>query len=454
MSKTPVTEIALDLESKRLSVRKPEERYDTQGDMPDEERITKAMQNFAKDFNYVSATYMEACIHCGACAEACPFYQASGDPRHTPIWKIEPFKQAYKREAGPLAFVYKALNLKPSVTVDQLKEWQELLYDTCTMCGRCTLICPMSIDIATLVGMARHAMFHAGLVPHELYTVTEKAKIEGSPLGATPKVFESRIEWMGDEHEVDMNVNEDKADILVLMSSIEIQKYPESMAATAKILNAMGKSWTFHTEGYEATNFGMLSGNVAWQKEMSMKIINTAEKIGAKLVILPECGHAYQALRWQGANMLGRPLPFKVQHISEFLADAVESKAIKVKKIDKTVAFHDPCQVSRRGGATPAPRKVLEALGVELKEVESTGNMNLCCGGGGGVITIHRADTLRYKVMANKFRQLDNTGAEMMVTSCSNCRQNFDESGEVLNWGKEMHSLLEMVAENLVEEAN
>jgi Fe-S oxidoreductase len=448
------TEIALDLESKRLSVRKPEERYDTQGDMSDDERVQKAMQNFAKDFGHVAATYMEACIHCGACAYACPFYEASGDPRHTPIWKIEPFKQAYKREAGPLAFLYKAFNLKPKVTVDELKDWQELLYDTCTMCGRCTLICPMSIDIATLVGMARHGMFHAGLVPHELYMVTEKAEREGSPLGATPQVFESRIEWMGDEHEVEMNVDLDQADVLVLMSSIEIQKYPESMAATAKILNQMGKSWTFHTEGYEATNFGMLSGNTAWQKDMSMKVIDTAIKVGAKLVLLPECGHAYQALRWQGANMYGKPLPFKVQHISEFLADAVDSGAIKLKTVNKTVAFHDPCQVSRRGGATSAPRKVLEALGVDLKEAESGGNMNLCCGGGGGVITIHRADTLRYKIMGAKFRQLDSTGAEMMVTSCSNCRQNFDESGEKLNWGKDMNSLLELVADNLVEEAN
>jgi Fe-S oxidoreductase len=143
-----------------------------------------------------------------------------------------------------------------------------------------------------------------------------------------------------------------------------------------------------------------------------------------------------------------------VQHISEFLADAVDSGAIRLKTVNKTVAFHDPCQVSRRGGATSAPRKVLEALGVDLKEAESGGNMNLCCGGGGGVITIHRADTLRYKVMGAKFRQLDSTGAEMMVTSCSNCRQNFDESGEKLNWGKDMNSLLELVADNLVEEAN
>ena len=53
----------------------------------------------------------------------------------------------------------------------------------------------------------------------------------------------------------------EKADVLAVMSSIEIQKYPQSIAATAKILNAAGESWTFRTDGYEATNFGMLSGN-------------------------------------------------------------------------------------------------------------------------------------------------------------------------------------------------
>ena len=33
-----------------------------------------------------------------------------------------------------------------------LREWEELLFDTCTMCGRCTTVCPMGIDIASIVG--------------------------------------------------------------------------------------------------------------------------------------------------------------------------------------------------------------------------------------------------------------------------------------------------------------
>jgi len=445
------TEHPLDLESKRVSVQKPEKRYDMQGEMPDDKRVQTAMRNFVRDFGYIAATYMESCIHCGACAHACHFHEASGDPRHTPIWKLEPFKQAYKREAGPLAFFYKALNLKHKVTVEELQEWQELIYDTCTMCGRCTLICPMSIDIATLVGMARHGMFQAGLVPHELWAVAERAEREGSPLGATPKVFEDRIEWMGDEHDVEMHVDEDKADVLVTMSSIEIQKYPESMAAMAKVLNHMGLSWTFRTDGYEATNFGMLSGNSAWQKDMSMKMINAAIACGAKLLILPECGHAYGALRWSGANMYGKPLPFEVKHISEFLAEGLQSGQIKVNKVDRSVTYHDPCQVSRRGGATEAPRVVLGALGADLREMKGAGLMNWCCGGGGGVLTIHRADDLRHKMFRIKMEQIEATGAEDVLTACSNCRQNFDDNQEYHHWDKTAHSLLDLVADNLAE---
>jgi len=359
----------LDFDAPRFSVKKPAVRSDEQGYLSDTERVERAMQAFTRDMNATVATYLESCVHCGHCAQACHFYTTSQDPRHTPIWKIEPFKQAWKREAGPFAWLTRTLNLKPAVTADELREWQALLYDTCTMCGRCSMVCPMGIDIAALVGLARHAMFEAGLVPHELWAVAERAEREGSPLGATPKVLKERVEWLEDEHEVEIPLDKPKAEVLVTLSSIEIMKYPASIAALARIMKHAGYDWTLRSDGYEATNFGLLSGNLDWQKDMSLRLIRAAIACEAKLLVLPECGHAYGALRWQGANMYGQPLPFEVLHITEFLARAMREGRLRTETPKGSVTYHDPCQVSRRGGATQAAREVFGGLKADLREM-------------------------------------------------------------------------------------
>jgi len=86
-------------------------------------------------------------------------------------------------------------------------------------------------------------------------------------------------------------------------------------------------------------------------------MIEAAIACGARTLVLPECGHAYGALRWQGANVYGKPLPFQVLHISEYLAENVRNGQLNLKKLNKTAAYHDPCQVSRRGGRPPRRAK-------------------------------------------------------------------------------------------------
>ena len=434
---------------------RPENRatpVDRQGTFTDEERLKRAMANFAKDFGLIAASYMEACIHCGACARACHFYTATEDPKYTPILKVEPFKQAYKREAGPFAFFFKTFNLKPKVTLSELEEWQELLFDSCTLCGRCTLICPMAIDIAHLVRMARHAMFAAGLVPQDLF---DRSAAQAGPLGlpgADPDTFVARVRALSAEHKVAMPIDKPRAEVLVCTSEAELTRYPDALVATAKILNRMGLDWTYSTAGYETSNYGIISGNERWQREASARIVAAAEKVGAKTVVLPECGHDYQALRFEAPNVMGRPLPFRVLHVAELMAEGVAHGTLKFRQLGGTVTFHDPCQLVRRGGAAEAPRKVLEALGLTIKEPWPAEELNWCCGGGGGVIDIKRAEPLRLKAFAIKRDQLEATGAERLATTCATCRKQFDDAGAKTRWDRSVESLVVLAAQNLIEE--
>ena len=430
----------------------PDIAADTQGAYSDTQRVERAMRNFARDFGRMAATYMEACIHCGACAHACHFYTATDDPKYTPILKLEPFKQAYKREAGPLAFVFKYLGLKPAVTAAELKEWQELLYDSCTMCGRCTMICPMSIDIATLVRHARHGMSEAGLVPQDLYDAAREQAEAPGMRGATVQDFVAKVQALSAEHGVPVHIDKPQAEVMVCTSQAELTAYNDALIATAKILNRMGLDWTYSTAGFETSNYGIVSGNEDWQRAASERIVAAAEAIGAGTVVLPECGHDYQAMRWEAANVLERKLPFRVLHVAELMAEGVENGSLRFNRVGKTVTFHDPCQLTRRGGAHHAPRVVMAALGLDLKEPESPEELNWCCGGGGGVIDIRRADPLRLKAFDIKRKQLDATGSEMLATSCASCRKQFDDAGARTHWGRTVNSIVVLAADNLTKD--
>ena len=414
------------------------------------QQIDAAADKFLTLTNAYIAPYLEACVHCGQCAEACHYHEVSGDPRHTPAYKLFPFAKAYRRSRSPLAW----LGLAPKVTESDLAEWEELIFDTCTMCGRCSTVCPMGIDIPAAVAATRQAFVAAGLGPHDLLEAAENVRDHGSPLKVSKDVLESRLEWIADEQETEIPLDKSDADVLFTISSIELMKYPDSVGAMAKLLNAANVNWTISTLGYEATNFGYLAGKPDIAKLSVTRLVNAAETLGIKTLIIPECGHAYSVLRWNGATILGRPLPFEVLHITEYLAKLKREGRLKVKPISDSITYHDPCQVSRRGGAEADARYLIDGFAPNFREMAPTANYNWCCGGGGGVQAIARAAPLRHKVFEIKAKQVERSGADIMVSSCANCRLTMDESIEALHWGGRLESMVEMLAENLIESEN
>lgn len=416
--------------------------------MKREVNLQAAANKFLGQISGNLGAYMEACVRCGLCASACHFYEVTQDPKYTPAYKMLPMARAYKRSKPPLSWFGGARK----VTEDDLREWEELIFDSCTMCGRCTQVCPMGIDISSIVAVSRQAFAAAGLGPEDLRMAAENVRDRGSPLGVTPSVLEDRIEWLEDEEEIEMPVDKKPADVLLTVSSIELMKYPDSVVAMAKLLNHAGVSWTLSSKGYEATNFGFLAGKPDIAKLAVQRIVDAAEEVHAKVVVIPECGHAFGVMRWAGANIIGRPLGFKVAHITEFLAELKKEGRLRLKPMNDSITYHDPCQVSRRGGAAYAARYLLEDFATDFREMYPTHNHNWCCGGGGGVQAMKRASDLRHKVFRIKMDQVEDTGANTLVSACANCRLTMDESKEHWKWEKGLDSLVEILAANLDEE--
>ncbi len=393
------------------------------------------------------AAYLESCVKCGQCATACHFYEVTGDPKYTPAYKLFPMAKAHKRMKAPWRWFG-----EPKISSADLAHWEELLYDSCTMCGRCTQVCPMGIDIASIVAASRQAFTAAGLGPEDLLQAAENSRDKGSPLGVSPEVLEDRLEWLEDDYELELPLDKEGAEVLLTVSSIELMKYPKSVVAMARLLNHAGVDWTFSSKGYEATNFGFLAGRPDIAKIMIERITDAAEEIGAKRVVIPECGHAFGVLRWSGANILGRPLPYDVVHITEFLAELNREGRLRLGSTGQSLTYHDPCQISRRGGATEAARELLSSVATDFREMTPTGNYNWCCGGGGGVQAMGRAADLRHKVFQIKIKQVEETGADTLVSACSNCRLTMEESKAHWGWDHGLDSLVEVLADNLVEE--
>jgi Fe-S oxidoreductase len=415
------------------------------------DQVAGAMRGFASEVGALSAFRMESCIHCGICAESCHFYIATEDPKYTPIWKIEPFKQAYKRESSTFAPVIRALGLKRKVTAVQLREWQHLLFDSCNLCGRCSLICPMGIDIAALIEQARHAMFDAGLAPPQLVGKAMHQGRTGQP-EASAEPYAEQLLAIGREFGVAVPLDLPEADVLLCVPRTDIEHYPAAVAALARVMAHLGVSCTFRSDALVAENYGYFSGGKDLQRAISRRLIDQAIACKARTLLVPECGHAYTALRWEAADLYGKALPFAVRSVTEFLAEALQAGALRLRSAaaqSGAVTFHDPCQLVRKGGVTHAPRALMKAMGVTLNELENHGGFAFCCGGGGGVVDITGAAPLRYRTMEIKLREIDATGAKTLLTSCSDCRHTFDDARVHFAWEKTPQSLLEMVAANL-----
>jgi len=415
-----------------------------------EHDFAKGVEELGRQIDSRIASYFSSCVHCGLCAEACLFYTETGDPRYTPIYKLEPMRRLWKEQHTFWGKFAVKLGLSKPLTEQDFADWEELVYDSCTMCGRCSMVCPVGNDIAYMIRKEREGFSSAGYSPVSMQDATHRALTIGSPMGVTLKTLRAALAHVEKDTGLKIPMDQQGADYMTLFSSMEIVNFPEYIESVARIFDAAGVSWTISSEAFEATNSGIQIGSHEAARKIASRVVNVAESLGVKYVISPECGHAYTALRWEGPNLIGRAYKFEIIHILELLDQLQKDGRLQLSgHIDTPLTFHDPCQVVRRGGVIGPPRDLLSKLATGFVEMADHGTMNWCCGGGGGVSANDRAEELRLKVFDRKRKQLEALGVKTMVTACANCRIILEEGIEDREMDVEVIGLTELVAEYL-----
>jgi Fe-S oxidoreductase len=405
-------------------------------------------------------TSLEVCAHCGLCAEACHPYVGTGDVEQIPSARAQQLEKVYKRYYTRLGQIAPWLVGAEDLDEEVLQRLQKMAYQ-CTMCRRCALYCPFGIDNATMVGAIRALLAEAGRVPAGLQEHTNNAYETGNTLAITHEQFMDRIEWFEeelqdavDDDEATIPLDQEGAEMLFVPTPIQIMRFPSVIISAAKIFYAVGADWTMSTRRFDGTNFGLFSGEEKKRNEMAQRLVDEMERLGARVLVLSECGHSYWAMKYAAESWLGKTFSFEVKNIMELIAEYISEGRLKLDPSvnAQTVTYHDPCNLSRKGGLLDEPRVCLDAATEEFVELNPCGEQAWCCGGGGGVIAIPEYDDVRLASGKPKAKQIGESGAELVATACDNCKLQLIDLAEQYGLDVSVVGVTDLVANALILE--
>ena len=153
---------------------------------------------------------------------------------------------------------------------------------------------------------------------------------------------------------------------------------------------------------------------------------------------------------------------FRVLSVFELLKEYIETGRIKIDKSKhpQLTTIHDPCNYVRKSQMTfgdhhgETARWVLSQCCENTVEMCSSPLNNYCCGAGGGAWAMpYTEERLAYG--KKKADQIKDTGAELVVAPCHNCRdqimKGLPKEFDMGNYKETMY-LWELVAESLIIE--
>lgn len=430
-----------------------------------DDRVNKFLEAFAavlsySDYKSLLETYCTTTAKCNRCAVACPIFLTTGDPKDIPCYKTNILLDIYKRYfslGGWFGSRFAAESF--TLTNEIIDEMLDLFY-RCTACRRCTRECPMGVDHGLLTRLGRYILSLIGIVPKALQ-VSVREQLEGTTHNTSkvPKeALLNTLDFLSEEMEDMLGVkmefpcDVENREYVFFCAVSDYLMEPDTLMGNAATLYAAGDwdKWTIGTLNYDGINYGLFYSD--WHLENIIKqLLREVKRLNGTNILIGECGHASRSAH-DFVPVFGGKTPPKVFNFMEYTYDCLLKGKIKLDPdiITKKVTYHDPCNIARSGWIVNQPREILKAFCKDYVEMTPNGQDNYCCGGGGGLVSIDEIYEYRMQVGGKvKADQIRETGAEIVVSPCANCKKQLKELVEYYKLPCEVVGLHDLILKAL-----
>lgn len=384
------------------------------------------------------AAQLEACVRCGICAGACPFYNALGSAEVTPVWKLDVLRRLYAQHYTLTGRIKTALGLEKRLGSADLEHWRDLNFSACSTCNRCSLACPMGIAVGQLLHHVRAVLGTQKMLPENIVKMMSSVAAEQNVFGYPAYERSGWVDYMA-AAPPDL-FQRPRADVVYFVGCVtsfspRTQRIAE---AFAQILESAGVNFTILGEGEACCGFPLRSAGMLEEAgTLIEQNLEAVRDVGAGTVVFtcPAC-----RLMW--LEEYAPHLPgVRLLHAAELLDELIVQGRLHLQSLHRTFTYHDPCDLARTGGVFEPPRRVLQAIpGLELIEVRDRRENGLCCGGGGDVEMVAPQNV--QKVAHQTVSRLQETGAEALATACPQCLRVLENAAE----GWQALDIVEIVA--------
>jgi Fe-S oxidoreductase len=380
----------------------------------------------------------------------------------TPAYKADQIRKIFKRHMDWTGRIFPWwVHADTPKDDEDLNRLKNIVFGTCSACRRCTMNCPMGVDTALLIRLARGILTEIGIVPEGVFNVSRDTWETGNQMGVPEEDYLETLEWMKEElqeelgiPEIDIPVDKKNCDFMYTINPREIKFDPRSIADAAKIFHLAGENWTMPSWGWDQTNFGLFSGDDRLGGFAAKNLYESAVKLRAKRIVISECGHGYRSSRWEGYNWAEYDQNIPSESVVLTLMRYIREGRINVdpSKNQEPVTFHDSCNVARSGDLVDEPRWILEGVCSDFREMFPNRTENFCCTGGSGLLSMAEYKPLRMEVAKIKAEQLRATGAKLVCTICHNCVDGLTDLIKYYELDMKVVQIIELVANALVIE--